>query len=127
MRLLASDAIFVDDVFIKPRIADNTVSFSMELEHTGSSAVDAEVRTMVLSGGKVVAEERRQTVLKPGGNVADIILSLPDAVYWSPDNPHLYTSTISVVVDGKESGKFSRNVGLAQLDEMAGRIYNIFE
>ena len=32
VRLIATDAVFVDDVFIEPRIANNAAAFNLELE-----------------------------------------------------------------------------------------------
>ena len=99
VRLIATDDIYVQDVFIEPRIADDTATSHLELMHAGDKNVSARVGVAVRSvrgPDRVVAQRAGTVELKPGSNRQRWTLPIPDAAYWSPEDPHLYRASVSV-------------------------------
>ena len=117
VRLIATDEVFVKDVFIEPKISDNTATFHLELAHVGEQATPAQVEIAVRSvtrGDQVAASTGKTLDLKPGTNRQSWTLRIPDAVYWSPDHPHLYRAEVSVSCGGAVSDRWVARFGMRE-------------
>jgi hypothetical protein len=117
VRLIATDDVYVNDVFVEPNLSDNTATFHLDLSHTGEKAVSAQVEIAVRSVSRpdqVAATSSRTLVLKPGSTRQSWKLPIADAVYWSPDNPHLYRADISVTCDGRISDRWNTRFGMRE-------------
>ena len=117
VRLVATDDIHVQDVFIEPRISDNTATFHLELAHTGEKTTSAQVEIAIRSVSQpdqVAASIRRTLDLKPGSNRQSWTLNIPEAAYWSPDKPHLYRADISVAYGDTVSDRWSARFGMRE-------------
>jgi hypothetical protein len=115
--LIATGESYVKDVFIEPRIADNTATFHLEFMHTAvkGRSVQAEIAIRPLKNpGQVVAKVQKTLEMKPGSNKQIWALNIPGATYWSPDNPYLYLAEVSVVSDGEESDRWSARFGMRE-------------
>ncbi len=117
VRLIATGDIYVKDVFIEPKIADNTVSFHLELKHTGKKTNSTKVEISIHSVGQPdqTATKIEETLdLKPGTIKQSWKVTIPDAIYWSPDNPHLYLAKVSVAYEGTVSDCWSTRFGMRE-------------
>ena len=117
VRLVATGTVYVKDVFIEPKVSDNTVTFHLELAHTGEQNTPAQVEIAVRSASRpdlVVAQMNKTLNLKPGSNRQSWTLNIPDAVYWSPDNPHLYRADVSVAYAGTVSDRWNARFGMRE-------------
>ena len=56
--------------------------------------------------GEVVAREERSIQLKPGVDISEWVLSMPDAKRWSPDAPNLYRVRATVVDQDQQAHRF---------------------
>ena len=118
VRLVATGTAFVDDVFLEPRLADDTVGVHVTLENTEQTAREVGVTVSVQSAEqpeKVVATTNAVVKLVPGRNKKSWTLAIPDARYWSPDDPHLYTATIRVADGTSASDVESVRFGMREL------------
>ena len=126
VRLIATDDIYVKDVFIEPQISDNTATFHLELSHAGEKNTPAQVEIAVRSVSepdKVVANISKTLDLKPGSNRQSWTLNIPDAAYWSPDNPHLYRADVSVAYDSAVSDTWTGRFGMREFTIDDNRFY----
>jgi len=150
VRLVATDDVYVKDVFIEPRISDDTATFHLELERasfngkpkatvsrgkSGGIESDAGAFGLPLNGrsqaktapaqvhitvrsvsrhNQIVAAPSKIFDLKPGSNRQSWTLNIPDAEYWSPDNPHLYRADVTVVYGGNVSDRWSSRFGMRE-------------
>ena len=99
VRLIATGTAFVDDVFLEPRLANNTVAVHVTLENAEHVSRAVEVTASIRSAeqpNKVVAVKIATLKLVPGRNKKSWTLAVPDARYWSPDDPHLHSATIRI-------------------------------
>ena len=117
VRLIATDDIYVRDVFIEPKISDNTATFQLELTHAGEETTPAHVEITVRSVSlpdQVAANVSKTLDLKPGSNRQSWTLHIPDAEYWSPDHPHLYGADVSVAYSGTVSDRWNARFGMRE-------------
>ena len=123
--LIATDQIHIKDVFIEPKISNNTATFHMELEHAGVKSTPAQIEVAARSvrSGRVVARMNKALNMEPGIKELSWTLNIPNAKYWSPDDPHLYRADISVACDGRISDSWSSRFGMRQFTIRNKRFY----
>ena len=117
VRLVATGDVCVEDVFIEPRIADNTATVHLDLEHGGDETSAANVELTVRPAGEpnlVAARTTKTLDLSPGSNRQTWTLEIPDAKHWSPDDPHLYCAEVSVSCGGTVSDRWKIRFGMRE-------------
>jgi beta-galactosidase len=116
VKLVATGEIYVEDVFIEPKIPANTVTFHMELEHSGTKAKPAQVEVTIGSAKTDVTVAGMSKILniKPGTTELSWTLNIPNAKYWSPEDPHLYNVDISLTSGGKVSDIWRHRFGMRE-------------
>ncbi len=116
--LKATDVAYVDNIFIEPKIADDTATFHATVDHTAIKGVSAEVTIAISLASdttQVVTTTREKWQLHPGKNNKKFTLKIPNALHWSPENPNLYKAQVKIVVDGKVADVWVENFGLREL------------
>jgi len=111
VRLVATGEVLVKDVFIEPKIADDSATFHIELENTGSARKSVPLETTIRFAKdpcQIVAKSLDALPLRPGVNKHALTLNIPNAKYWSPESPHLYQADI-LVATKKGTGPICRN------------------
>ena len=118
VQLVATEEVYVKDVFIEPNIHTNTASFHLELDHSGiqGTTVDLQiVLTEAADASQKVASLRESVQLHPGINHQSRTFEIPRAIYWSPDNPHLYRAVVRILQNGKLSDNWTHRFGMREL------------
>lgn len=109
VRLVATGAAVVKDVFIAPKIADNSATFHFELENTSSANQSVQLATTIREAkdhDRIVARSVRAISLRPGVSRHTETLEIPDARYWSPADPHLYQADVALVGSDQWTTRF---------------------
>ena len=117
VKIIATGEVYLEDLFIEPRITDNTVTCRLLLMHAGEKAGPAEIDVFIRSAkqpDRVVAKIQKTLDLKPGLSRQSWTLNIPDATCWSPDNPHLYRAEVSLACDGTVSDRWSTRFGMRE-------------
>ena len=117
VKLIATDEIYVDDVYIQPNIQDNTAQFHVELDHTGIKGATTGIAINIIDtkSNKQVANLHEDWMLHPGKQKKSWTLNIPDAKYWSPDNPHLYRAEVVVNNKNEISDSWNARFGMREL------------
>jgi beta-galactosidase len=126
VRLIATDDIYVKQVFIEPRIADDTASLHFELVHSGEESVCSDVAIALRLEeqlGVVVAATRETLRLHPGVNQFSRQIAIPGAKYWSPSSPHLYRTDVTVTNGTEISDQWTERFGLREFTIRDGRFH----
>jgi len=125
VELIATDRMHIKDVFIEPKISNNTAAFHMELEHAGVKSTPAQIEVAIRSviSEKIVARMNKTLNIKPGIKELSWMLNIPNAKYWSPDDPYLYRADISVAYDGRISDSWSSRFGMREFTIRNKRFY----
>ena len=126
VRLIATGGAFVKDVFIEPSISDDTATFNLDLQQTAGKSTPGKIGIAIRSVGepdKVVAATSRTLNLDPGSTEQSWTLKIPDAKYWSPDDPHLYRAEVTVHADKRLSDRWTTRFGLREFTVRDDRFY----
>ena len=118
VQLIATDAIYVEDVFIEPDIEDDSATLHLTLDQTAIKDIPAEIEVRIRAASdstKLVAIIKDKWELHPGKNKKVFRTKIPGAKHWSPDNPWLYKAEVKILVNGKVSDTWSENFGLREL------------
>ncbi|MCP5110545.1 MAG: hypothetical protein GY953_06885, partial [bacterium] len=126
VRLVATNDAYVRDVFIEPKISDNTATLHVEIEYnaeeTRSARAEITIRS-VKQPDQVVASKQQSLELEPGTNQRSWTLDIPNPTYWSPDNPFLYRAEVSVAFDGETSDRWSARFGMREFTVRDGKFH----
>ncbi|MBF0199426.1 MAG: hypothetical protein HQL32_17055, partial [Planctomycetes bacterium] len=118
VNLIATDRVYVDDIFIEPKLSDNSANFHVTLDHTGIKKEKIELEVSISEvanpSGKVV-QTRLPWNLHPGINRKDFSFTIQNPKYWSPDAPNLYKADVKVIVNNQESDHWSDRFGMREL------------
>jgi beta-galactosidase len=126
VKLVATGNAYVKDIFIEAKISDNTAAFHLQLVHAGERNIPAQVEIVIRSAGQPdqVAVSMQKTLdLKPGLSRKRWNLQIPDATYWSPDNPHLYRAEVNVSYGDEISDRWSSRFGMREFTIRDKRYY----
>ncbi|MBX2874029.1 MAG: hypothetical protein KTR30_18070, partial [Saprospiraceae bacterium] len=115
VKLVATDPVYIKDVYIQPNIHDNTAHFHIELDNTSIQGIDTKVGIRVTGSGVAPLEVTLDQKLRPGINKFSKKISIPNASYWSPADPYLYTGEVSVNIEGGKSDQWSHRFGMREL------------
>lgn len=109
VRLIATGEALVKDVFIEPNIKKDTAAFHLEFENTDVVAKTVPLEIGIRSAkmpGEVVARMAFDLSLRPGVSKHSRVIAIPDAKYWSPDDPHLYEAEVRIKGSDCWTGRF---------------------
>ena len=118
IRLITTGASYIKDVFTEPNIKNNTATFHLTLDHTAvkSEQIEVEIRlTEAVNKENKVAFRSEFLKLQPGINRHKVVVQIPDAQYWSPNDPFLYQATVSLKNQQKISDDWHQRFGLRAL------------
>ncbi|UCC99436.1 MAG: hypothetical protein JSW66_06040, partial [Phycisphaerales bacterium] len=87
------------------------------LVHTGEKTRSAKVKISIRSvrqPDQIATMIDKTLDLKPGTIKQSWKVKIPEATYWSPDNPHLYLAEVSVAYEGTVSDCWSTRFGMRE-------------
>lgn len=110
VKLLVSDKIFIEDIFIKNLLPSkaNTVEVRTEISNTTTSIVKSKLTVSIQSkhDGKILFTENYPVVLNNQEKTTFTkIIKVPTATMWSVENPELYSCNISIESDNYKNTK----------------------
>jgi len=117
VRLEASGEIYVEDVFLEPKMKNKTVTLHVDMDHTGiqGKSVGIDIDIIEDKADTPVAQVREIRTLEPGKNNRTWTMSIPEAKLWSPNHPSLYRATLRILVDGEVSDQWTERFGMREL------------
>ena len=124
VKLVATGDVHVQDVFLKPNLADGNATFEVELDHTAvkGKSVDVEIEVVEAKNPSTkVASLRKQLDLRPGVSQHSWTVPIPNAKPWSPDAPFLYQANLRIVTAGQKSDEWSHRFGMREFNIRDGR------
>ena len=115
VNIFASGTTRFSDVFLEPKIDDNLLTVNLEIENTETGIISSELGVKILSAeGKQVGSLKTTIDVLPGKNQNKWEFKMPDAIYWSMDNPYLYSLEIEINKDGETSDTWSSKFGMRE-------------
>ena len=126
VRLVTTDDMYVDDVYIEPKISNNTARFNLDIRNVGERTVPAQVEVIVQpeeAKDHPAARMKKSWKLKPGSNKKSWTLEIDDAQYWSPDHPFLYQAQVRVRRNGRISDTWQTRFGMREFTIRDNQFY----
>lgn len=116
VQLIATDEIYIADLFIQPNIHDHTALMQLKLDHTGINNSSTEISIHIKDQkGNIVASKNERLNLHPGINQWEKKIEIPNAQYWSPNTPNLYHTEITVKQGNEVSDSQTVRFGMREL------------
>lgn len=118
VKLIATDAVYLKDVFLKPDWKTGELSVNVQVDQTDVASLSAEILLNVKAlGGKgpSVASDRVTVALRPGTTEHGLSIDVPEAIEWALDNPYLYEANVSVLIGGEVSDTWKHRFGFREL------------
>lgn len=100
--LVATDQIYIDDVFVKNQPNPNTIEVDLSVRNLTSAVENKKIKieiTEYATGKPVFTKEYAPIQCSTGESIHTYKLSVPQAKLWSVDTPHLYNLTVTVGED----------------------------
>lgn len=117
VKLVATDAVYLDDVYIRPDWKTGAVSFDVEFNNTAVLSEDVAVKIEVRQAGAVISGTTfvsKDFSLRPGVSKRNWVVEVPTPNIWSPDSPNLYTAKVSVLSNGQSSDVWQHRFGFRE-------------
>lgn len=115
--LVATDEVLIKDVFLLPKLKDNSVSIDLDLDYTGiaNSVAGLALEISHAKSGEKLLQKNMQWDIHSGINKKTIRLTMDQPLYWSPDHPYLYKIDIKLKHKGKISDSWAHRFGFREL------------
>jgi hypothetical protein len=109
--LRATDPVAIDDVYVRPDVTGSTARFVVTVRNRDTRPFAGEMRVDVgpKAGARVPVR-----VAAGGQATADLVVPMPSARLWSPDDPHLYTATLVLRDGGRARDQVEERFGMRQ-------------
>lgn len=118
VQLVATNEVFIEDVFIEPNISNNIANFHLKLDHTGIKNISTDIEINIFEANnrtKKIANLKKNWEIHSGKNQYNWTINIPEAIYWSPDNPHLYYVEVNIKHAGLLSDSWNARFGMREL------------
>jgi beta-galactosidase len=93
VELRATSATAIAQVYVRPDVTQRTARFVVSVANREAGAFSGEVDVAV---GPRATGRAALTVAANGKGEATVIVPMPDARLWTPEDPHLYTARITL-------------------------------
>ena len=126
VRLIATEKIFIKDVFVEPKVDEKLAIVHVKIENKMLRNQDVSVIFKVSNwkgSSKVVAQTERRIKLEPGATNLSASLKIDNPVLWSPENPHLYIAKVQIVSSDKLIDHFETRFGMREFTIRNGHFY----
>ena len=115
VKLIATDKVFVDDIFVKNKPKANEVDVLVSFMNQSGKVVAGDLLLQIkeAKGSQNVVFEKRYPVsnIPKGEKTNTYSVTLPDAKLWSPNNPNLYVVTVKWTGTDRSKDERSQRFG----------------
>ena len=98
VKLVATDKVYIDDIFIKNKPAITEVDMQLTANNTSTATATGkyiiDIREAAGQKKQVYHQVLADQQLTPGVSTKTITIALPGAKLWNVDTPNLYTATV---------------------------------
>ena len=122
--ITATGLVRLSDIFIETDIRKNTAAFKLDFESNSINTMQADVSMELSSSeGKVVVQKEAKLILSPGHNTERWVVNIPDAQFWTLENPYLYKAKFIVKQNAEISDVWEHKFGLREFTVRGKKFY----
>lgn len=116
VQLVATGEGYFRDLFIQPDIHNSRAVIEIEVDQTSESGVSTHLEITIMQKGhpETAMVRKDLLLLQPGINRHQCTLEIKEAIFWSPENPVLYETTVKLVGGNQVSDHWSTNFGMRE-------------
>ena len=112
VELSAAERTSIDRVYVRPDVERRSATFVVAVQNRDAREYAGEVRVTVAPG----VEGRAPLTVSAGGRAdVEVMVAIPDARLWSPEQPHLYTAAITLRQGGRERDRVDERFGMRRV------------
>ena len=112
VELSATERTSIDRVYVRPDVERRSATFVVAVQNRDGREYAGEVRVTVAPG----VEGRAPLTVSAGGRAdVEVMVAIPDARLWSPEQPHLYTAAITLRQGGRERDRVDERFGMRRV------------
>jgi len=114
VNLLLCDAPYVVRAQAAPNVRDNSVKLAVTLRNISSVTKSALLKVKIVDDktGNTVANAEKAHQAGAGESYSEIDISIPNAILWGPETPHLYRFEIEVNSEGRHTDTYTSRFGM---------------
>jgi hypothetical protein len=117
--LIATSPEYLSGVFVEPDIHASRASVHVEVVNSRAASAKA---TLEFAVAGTVGAARQELTLRPGKNLVQVDVPVPNAQLWTPDSPHLYTLATRLLVSEHLTDAVEQRFGMREFT-MRGASY----
>jgi beta-galactosidase len=122
VHLKFNEKAWIADTFYKPDLANGAFHLDLTMESMVEAKADA-VISLVDAEGNPAGAVSVAIQLVQGTNFIGQTIKLKDPVPWSCEDPHLYTATATLLIDGQPVDRSVARIGLREFTYKQERFY----
>ncbi len=111
VELVATSPEYLSDVFVQPDIKAGRAGVRVEVTNRRTRGAKATLELAVVGTTGAV---RRELTLRPGENLVNLSVPIPNAQLWTPDSPYLYTLTTRLLVSEHVTDAVDQRFGMRE-------------
>ena len=104
---------WIADTFYKPDVKGGAFDLDLAIQSVAETMAVVEI-SLTDADGKPACSVKQELKLLAGANALAQTLGLDNPLLWDCQNPHLYTASISVSIDGEVVAESTRRIGLRE-------------
>src|SRR6185503_1607617 len=120
VRIEAVSPTRIEDVFIVPRLADDTAEIRVAIEGPRAARLALAAEILDANGVSVASLDR---AIADGLAQTTLEVRIAKPKLWSPQSPHLYTARVRLLADGKEFDARSLRFGMREFKVAGGKFW----
>ena len=118
VKLIATDKIFIEDVYVKNKPSITDIDVQVSLNNLNQKSIKGKLIFSVYknTNDKPVIEKQVDIASFNGENNIIQTIAFPNAKYWSPQTPNLYTLKVKLETEDGSKDVFERRFGFRWFD-----------
>jgi hypothetical protein len=130
-RVLLASPVLASRILINPDIRKNEINVRMVLRSNRAKPFATTLRAEINAWKEkpILSTEEKELTIEPGETWATISVKIPEPVFWSPENPHLYELRLfdkECLCYGKERYGFREFVAKGRHFYLNGKPFRLF-
>jgi hypothetical protein len=113
----------IERLSVQPDVDSATARVRIGLSPAAAGSENWHVRVNIQPPEGAGQVEEIDIPIKPGASEAEIVLSIPQALLWAPEHPHLYTMIATLMQGDEINDVFNTRFGLRKIETKEGHIW----
>jgi hypothetical protein len=115
VELEAKEQSSIEEIYVTSDVTRKTVGVKVSVRSQTSEALRVQVAITGERGGKAYEGSREVVTLSGPLHAMELEIPVPDARFWSPEDPHQYTAKVSLLCGRRECDRIQQRFGMREI------------